>query len=513
MRVAKVERKIEYFPCIGGEIKEFNDKKGTFGGYLNYKNNIDFGDDRTMNGAFRKTLQDSYARKAAQSLDYIYPYLWNHDYSQMPPGGIYDADEDKKGFYTWTQINLDMEMGRDLYSSLKMGTLRKQSMGYKCIQAEYVKDEATGRTIRNLLEVAVMEGSCVVFPMNDMAQVDVVKNQIWTPNRSVFAMPTLKEMGAVINTKGSASGKTTWPLAERGVPWDKGSAHKDIMAYATSGDGTVDWSKAAECHFWVAKSPPENWGDCKFPFTAKSGGSMKAIPAAIFNGAARLDSANIDDVDGVKAKMAVYYRKMKAPIPWEKGNTMDIWSKDYLTSYQETMQQDWVSDLWNLWYPLRNEIIQAFVTGDTPADDVQAAVKQFGAAVLAYVQRGIELNMTECLQPSDDDSNSPMPMTMMSADDNPETKDAKLLSAASHAKLTKAVDSAMGHMKEMKSELARQRANALQGYQVYGDDDPVPEQKEGDEEPKPKEEQETDEHLLVHDLKLLLASDNANRGV
>ncbi len=54
MRLAKIERKTEYFPCLGGEMKAVSDK-GIIEGYLNYINNVDFGDDRTMPGAFRKT--------------------------------------------------------------------------------------------------------------------------------------------------------------------------------------------------------------------------------------------------------------------------------------------------------------------------------------------------------------------------------------------------------------------------------------------------------------------------
>ena len=172
-RLAKIERKVEYFPCIS-EIKEVNDTKYQIGGYLNYIGNIDYGDDRTMPGAFHKTLSDSYARKAQQHLDFLFPYLFNHDYSQLPPGGIYDADEDKSGLYVRVQFNPDIQLARELFSSFKMKTMSKQSMGYKCIQSEFVKDEKTGRSIRNLLEVAVMEGSAVVFPMNDLAQVDTV---------------------------------------------------------------------------------------------------------------------------------------------------------------------------------------------------------------------------------------------------------------------------------------------------------------------------------------------------
>jgi len=377
-RLAKIERKIEYFPIIGGEIKATNDAKGIVEGYLNYIGNIDFGDDRTMPGAFKKTLSDSYARKTQQSLDYLWPYLFNHDYSQLPPGGIFEANEDRRGLYIKTQFNLDIQMGRELYSSFKMGTMKKQSMGYKAIQVDWVKEE--GKSIRNLLEVAVMEGSAVVFPMNDLAQVDTFKN------RRTFVM---------------------------------------------------------------------------------------------------------------------------------SGKEKPILTKDYAASYAQVTQQDWVSDLWNLWYPLKNEIITAFQIGDSPEADVKAALAQFATATLAYVQRGIELDMTECLQPSDDNS---MPMYMTAAD-NPDTKDAaddtKKLSAASHAKMTKAIGGMEGHIKEMKSELSRQRANALQGYQVYGGNEP-PEHKDEDEPEEGNEDEATQLSKMreaLYDLTTRLQFQNADKGI
>jgi len=520
MRVPKIDRKKEYL-LGGGEIKATNDQQGIIEGYLNYIGNIDFGDDRTMKGAFQQTLKDSYKRKSTQGLDFLWPYLWNHDYNQLPPGGIFEADETPKGLYTKTQLNLDMQLGRELYSSFKLGTMKKQSMGYHAIQLEWTKDEATNRPIRNLLEVAIKEGSAVVFAMNDLSQVETVK-RFW-PGYSA---------------KGSASGKTSWPLAERGVSWDGGQARKDIQAWATSGD-TVNWSKAAQCFFWVEKSPPENMSQCKMPFVAKSGGSMKAIPAGIIACAGVISGArggaNIDDVDGVKSKIASYYSKMKMTPPWEKGATMDIWSKDYATSYMETNQQDWVAGMWKLWYPLRNEFLQAFITGNTPEEDIQKAIKQFSTAALAYVQRGIELGMTEFLQPDDDDDDSGHMPSMMSADDNPETKEVKagrVLSAANHRALSNAVEALGKHNIEIKktaggidehimnirkvlsSASAASGQNRLSGYQVYGDDDPVPEQKEEEGEPtQTKEELEVDIHSLIHDLTLTLASDNANRGM
>src|SRR6266567_2344525 len=385
VRLARIERKTEYFPCMGGEIKATNDAQGIIEGHLNFFSNIDFGDDRTMPGAFKKTLQESYARKRAQGLDFLYPYLWNHDYSIPPPGGIFEANEDRRGLYVKVQMNMDTEMGRDLYSSFKSGFLKKQSMGYRAISVEFVKDEETKRTIRNLLEVAVMEGSAVVFPMNDMAQVDTVKNQ----SRRNFYMT-----GNKLLTK-------------------------------------------------------------------------QAMPAI---------------------------------------------TKDYAASYEAMTQQDWVSDLWNLWYPLRNEIIVAFQTGDTPVEDVQTAIKQFTAAAVAYVQRGIELDMMEYLQ-SDDTSNSPS--MYMSVDDNPETKAGRTISDANHKKIAYAADGIMTHVKAIRGVLntAAQRANDLQGYPVYptSSADPTPEQKQ-DDDAEPQEPY-IDVHTTLHDLANLLSADNAYRGL
>jgi HK97 family phage prohead protease len=382
-RLAKIERKTEYFPIIGGEIKATNDARGIVEGYLNYIGNIDYGDDRTMPNAFDKTLNDSYSRKAAQKLDFLWPYLWNHSYDIPPPGGIFDADVKivggkPKGLYTKTQFNLDTQLGRELFSSFKSGYLKKQSMGYKAIQVDWVKEES--KSIRNLLEVAVMEGSAVVFPMNDMAQVDTVKHRsnFYMPNK----MPTKQEYPAM--------------------------------------------------------------------------------------------------------------------------------TKDYAASYAEIKQQDWRSDLWNLWYPLFNEIVVAFKTSEEPEEDVQEALKQFNAATLAYVQRGVELKMTEYLQPLDNS-------VYMSADDNPETKEGRALSGANHAKIKAAADGIVKHAQEihdvLRSASLAQRQNTIAGTQLYAADDPIPEQKQDDAEPEDDATQLNKVREMMYDLASTLQFSNAAKGI
>lgn len=360
-RVAKIARKTEYFPIIC-EIKETNDEKYQIGGYLNYIGNIDFGDDRTMKGAFDLTLRDSFARKSAQSLDFLWPYLWNHDYNILPPGGIYDADEDKKGLYTKVQFNPETQLGRELYSSFKIGTMKKQSMGYKTIKYEYVKEG--GRTIRNLIEVAVVEGSAVVFPMNDLAAVDTVKS-----TRRYFVMPGQKPVSNV---------------------------HTTI----------------------------------------------------------RLDGQDL-------ARLT----------PGQKPAT-----KDFNATYQERMQEDWLDDLWNLWYSLKSEIVNAFRIGDQPVEDCQAALDQFSQAMLAYVQQGVDLGMVEALQPDDDDCGNGS-YGWMSGIPERDAKAGRILSQENHALLTKAVKGIEGHTKEIKSLLT---AAQQQGYPAMGAPAPVPQGKQED---------------------------------
>src|SRR5258708_767603 len=94
--------------------------------------------------------------------------------------------------------------------------------------------------------------------------------------------------------------------------------------------------------------------------------------------------------------------------------------KDYAAEYQAAVQADWLSDLSMLWYPFRNAVLTAFREGDTVAKDIETAGEQFAAALFEYVQRGVQIDMTEYLQ-SDSVQNGECPVPLvMSAADNPE---------------------------------------------------------------------------------------------
>ena len=296
-RQPKIERKTEYLP-VYGEVKATNDQQGITEGYLNHKNNIDYGKDRTLDGAFRKSLADSYSRKSAQGLDYLWPYLWNHDYSVLPVGGIFEAEEDTKGLFIKTQYNMDIQAGRELYASFKNGFMKKQSMGYKAYQHEYVKDKAAG-TVRNLIEVGIIEGSAVVFAMNDLASVTMSKN---------------------------------------------------------------------------------------------------------------------------------------------------LQSKDFSENLQHAMQHDWFEDLAMAWQSLVQEIINGFMVGDTPVEDVRAALTPFNAAILDYVQRGVDLDISTFLNGPIDTGGGDMDGGYMSLILARDTKAGRMISNANHQQLSKACDGISQHV-------------------------------------------------------------------
>lgn len=771
-RLPKIERKVEYLSCIG-EVKATNDVRGIVEGYLNRTSVIDFGDDRSMPGCFKRTIADSYARKAQQQLDFLFPYLWNHSYDILPPGGIFEADEDKKGLYIKTQFNLDIQLGREIYSSFRAGTLKKQSMGYRAIKYEFVKED--GRSIRNLLEVAVVEGSAVTFPMCDLAIVDVVKSASSERSRP-FVLPVDFEVGykryqdllakhghhdqrthgnrfrsnpggqpilshlgggkpghnvgdhvvhkpssgtihddggkpvAKPSKPGSGGGssdsgtadkpssheaekpkkpasenkphETEKPkepakpakpegenkpsesapkkpekepaasaekpkpekqpepakeeafkdafagksdaarekfLEENGAKeWTNGlskTEHAAIQDYTNAGYKTMNAKlrsggketkqiKDVQTALLKSKAPADmvvsrGYGNGAhleaFKAAAKNGGTYtekgftsttiqkkatyqgfsvnvhvkKGAPGAYVEGmsafkgekefliphgakfkvlkgkqdkrgnwtfdveydgsdlpkallmllltkaAAVTDESDEEDEEG--QEMSDKFVSLgKDDIEWqddgqkpedEEDNDKNkkgqegrrVNRKDFTATYQERQQHDWLDDLWQLYATLTAEIVAAFQMGDSPVEDIKAALNQFNDAMLAYVQRGVDLNMSECLQPNDD-SHAPYYGYMSDPEASEmEIKEGRTFSTANHAMMTKAVSGIMEHCKSMNTLL-----QSAQPQKSLGAEDTLPQQT--------REEAPQDDAVSTHLQEMLTSIQLANIG-
>jgi HK97 family phage prohead protease len=162
---------------LGFEISELKEQQTDNGvniaiveGYAAFKNNLDYGYDRILDGAFKKGLEKNNGKWAVQR---------DHSYKMADTvGENVEAREDSKGLFTRTEINLDTESGRDTYSKVKHAKANGRnvglSIGYSADEFEYVKKK--GVTERHLKAVTIGEHSFVVFPMNPKATITTVKS-------------------------------------------------------------------------------------------------------------------------------------------------------------------------------------------------------------------------------------------------------------------------------------------------------------------------------------------------
>jgi len=148
------ERKAFQFDLKAADLHE----DGTFRGLASTYGNVDLGDDVVVSGAFTKNLQDRGDKR---------PLLWSHKTDK--PIGISRLEDTKEGLVIKGELNLDLQEARDAYSNLKKGIVGGLSIGFETVKKE-LKDG-----VRHLQELKLFEVSLCVFPMNEMASVQTVK--------------------------------------------------------------------------------------------------------------------------------------------------------------------------------------------------------------------------------------------------------------------------------------------------------------------------------------------------
>jgi phage head maturation protease/uncharacterized protein YukE len=476
---------------VSFQVKAVDDQRYIIEGILNAIWNIDDGDDRTMPNAFKKTLNDSYSRKSAQHLDYLYPYLWNHSVDEPPIGGIFDGDEVKAqgdmpaGLFIKVQLIPDIERARNVYSCFKSQSegntgssgLLRQSMGYKAIRYEYVNEKVDGqlKQVRNLLEVQLWEGSSCVFPMNTLAIVTNVKSNDDRSDKRYFIMPDALEIKTVC-------GDTSLPIGPRDESWDGSAAKKQIFAYASDTEGNIDATKAKKC-FLQVDGDPSLKGSYGYPFCVIEDGSPRinvggvVACAGALSGSRGSDTSS-PDVDGMRAKVATMYKRISEKYkddpeltpPWKddgkRGNRrMD--KKDFNTLFMAAQAADALEDWSDLVDTLTQAMMQAFCIGDEPASDMQDALAQFGEATMKWVDAAMACSMDDYLSDrfgySNDAPYMPYSMRMggydrMSRHDKPEGKAGARFSQATTSALQDHVKD-LQDMQEQHKALTKQIDN------------------------------------------------------
>jgi len=150
------------------QLKELSDD-GEFEGYGSTFGNVDRGMDVVEKGAFRRTLKE----KPLSSIK----MLRDHDSTKIV-GQWLALEEDERGLKVRGRLFSKPEdgvpLGKETHTLMKMGALDALSIGYRTVKSAW--DEQRG--IRSLLDVDLWEISVVTFPMNEMATVDAVKQDL-----------------------------------------------------------------------------------------------------------------------------------------------------------------------------------------------------------------------------------------------------------------------------------------------------------------------------------------------
>lgn len=159
--------------CIGGRIEatEFKEIErdgihlGVVEGYLaSFKEEDVAYPDKFEPGAFLDTIEEHKQRNNR-------PIRLNFQHDRNPIGGfpIESVKEDTRGLFGVGEINLDRQLGREVYSLARQGVLSDFSVGFSPI--EWKMDGE----LRIITKARLYEASLVDEPMNKDAQVTAVK--------------------------------------------------------------------------------------------------------------------------------------------------------------------------------------------------------------------------------------------------------------------------------------------------------------------------------------------------
>lgn len=158
---------------------------GMIRGYAAAFDNVDYGFDKIVKGAFKKSLQENKG---------VVPILADHD-PRNQIGWNERAKEDDYGLSIEGMLDLNVQKAREKYSlakkALEIGAKMGLSIGYQTIKAAPDKKFPN---VRVLQELKLMEYSIVTFPMNAQAMVTAAKG-LGVLDRAEFLINAFKEEG------------------------------------------------------------------------------------------------------------------------------------------------------------------------------------------------------------------------------------------------------------------------------------------------------------------------------
>lgn len=148
------------------EVKAYDAATGTVEALVSVFNNVDYGNDRVMPGAFAQTLQEWDAKG-----DPI-PVIWSHEWDDPTShiGVVTSAAETTDGLLTTFQLDVEANPKAAYVARLlKQRRVTQFSFGYSVREYQYVTDP-DGKQVRELTNVDVFEVGPTLLGMNPATQ-------------------------------------------------------------------------------------------------------------------------------------------------------------------------------------------------------------------------------------------------------------------------------------------------------------------------------------------------------
>lgn len=266
-----MKKEIKTFPF---EVKSTQEESNyfTFEGYASTFNNIDYGDDVVVRGAFANSL----AKNSQVSI------LWQHQMSE-PVGVSYQLYEDDNGLVVKGRMpKEDTLVSGRIIPQMRIGSIKEMSIGFNTKNFDITKDGT-----RILKEIDLHEISLVTKAMNPRATVNSFK---------------------------SFAGNTKLPLAPRERSWDGTQAEQRIREYTNSIEApSEDYRKY---FMYFDGQEPNLFGSYKLLYADIINGEPHIVPRAVFAIAGILEGArggvNISEADKNRIKPVInqLYKRM-----------------------------------------------------------------------------------------------------------------------------------------------------------------------------------------------------------
>lgn len=180
------------------EVKDLDPQTRRVKVMLSHFDNIDSDSDVIRRGAFAKSIQE---RGPGSTSNRKIAFLRHHDWEQ-PVGIWHGLEETNEGLVGIGELSKSDD-GQNAFADYQLGVIREHSIGFNYIEDKMNMVESGGKTVFEIKEVFLWEGSAVTFGSNSLTPtIDVSKGEHITQLAKVNA-----EMSAL--TKALKEGKHT----------------------------------------------------------------------------------------------------------------------------------------------------------------------------------------------------------------------------------------------------------------------------------------------------------------